>query len=200
MFTGIVEEVGTIDQLSQQGELQRACISATKILQGTQIGDSIAVSGVCLTVVELHPQGFSVELTRETLQCTAARWAVGQQVNLERSLSLGSRLGGHMVTGHVDGQAQVVRVQRVTGAWNVWLEAPTGLAHYIALKGSVALDGVSLTVAGVEGRRFWVTLIPHTLEQTTLHTLVEGDWVNLEVDLLARYIARLMDLRGGSHA
>ena len=200
MFTGIVEEVGTIRESSQRGELQRIVIEATKTLQGTQLGDSIAVSGVCLTVVELQPRGFVVELAQETLRRTAPRWEVGQRVNLERALALGGRLGGHLVTGHVDGQARVLRVQRVMGAWDVWFEAPPTLAHYIAPKGSVALDGVSLTVAGVEENRFWVTLIPHTLEQTTLQALSEGDRVNLEVDLLARYLERLVALRGGSHA
>jgi riboflavin synthase len=200
MFTGIVEEVGTIRESSQRGELQRIVIEATKTLQGTQLGDSIAVSGVCLTVVELQPRGFVVELAQETLRRTAPRWEVGQRVNLERALALGGRLGGHLVTGHVDGQARVLRVQRVMGAWDVWFEAPSTLAHYIAAKGSVALDGVSLTVAGVEENRFWVTLIPHTLEQTTLQALSEGDRVNLEVDLLARYLERLVALRGGSHA
>jgi len=200
MFTGIVEEVGTVCASSRQGELQRVAIEATKVLQGTRVGDSIAVSGVCLTVVELQPGSFWVELARETLRRTAPRWEVGQRVNLERALALGRRLGGHLVTGHVDGQARVLRVQRVMGAWDVWLEAPPTLAHYIAIKGSVALDGVSLTVAGVEENRFWVTLIPHTLEQTTLQTLSEGDQVNLEVDLLARYLERLLGFAGGRHA
>ena len=200
MFTGIVEEVGTVCASSRQGELQRVAIEATKVLQGTRVGDSIAVSGVCLTVVELQPGSFWVELARETLRRTAPRWEVGQRVNLERALALGGRLGGHLVTGHVDGQARVLRVQRVMGAWDVWLEAPPTLAHYIAIKGSVALDGVSLTVAGVEENRFWVTLIPHTLEQTTLQTLSEGDQVNLEVDLLARYLERLLGFAGGRHA
>ena len=200
MFTGIVEEVGTIRESSQRGELQRIVIEATKVLQGTQVGDSVAVSGVCLTVVELLPRGFLVELAQETLRRTASRWEVGQRVNLERALALGGRLGGHLVTGHVDGQAKVVRVHPVMGAWDVWFEAPPALAHYLAYKGSVAIDGVSLTVAGVEENRFWVTLIPHTLEQTTLQTLSEGDQVNLEVDLLARYLERLLSFAGGRHA
>ncbi|WP_082827253.1 riboflavin synthase, partial [Meiothermus taiwanensis] len=131
---------------------------------------------------------------------TARRWAVGQRVNLERALALGDRLGGHLVTGHVDGRARVVKLRREMGAWDVWLEAPQELARYIAPKGSVALDGVSLTVAGVEGHRFWVTLIPHTLEVTTLKELVEGDEVNLEADLLARYLERLVSTRGGRDA
>lgn len=200
MFSGIVEEVGVIREAREMGGLRQLFIGAHRVLGGTGPGDSVAVSGVCLTVVELGSEGFAVELTQETLRRTARRWEVGQRVNLERALALGDRLGGHFVTGHVDGRARVVKLNREMGAWDVWLEVPQELARYIAPKGSVALDGVSLTVAGVEGHRFWVTLIPHTLEVTTLKELAEGDEVNLEVDLLARYLERLMSKTGGCHA
>jgi len=200
MFSGIVEETGVIREAREMGGLRRLFIEAQRALEGTRPGDSVAVSGVCLTVVELGSAGFAVELAQETLRRTARRWEVGQRVNLERALALGDRLGGHLVTGHVDGRARVVRINREMGAWDVWLEVPQELARYIAPKGSVALDGVSLTVAGVEGNRFWVTLIPHTLEVTTLKELAEGDEVNLEVDLLARYLERLMSQTGGCHA
>ncbi|MER3443884.1 MAG: riboflavin synthase [Armatimonadota bacterium] len=200
MFTGIVEEVGVIREAREEGRLRRLFIGASRVLEGTRIGDSIAVSGVCLTVVELSSEGFTVELAQETLRRTAARWAVGQRVNLERSLALGDRLGGHLVTGHVDGRARVVGVNRTMGAWDVWLEVPRELSRYVAPKGSVALDGVSLTVAGVRGDRFWVTLIPHTLEATTLKERAEGDEVNFEADLLARYLERLLAAQGVGHA
>lgn len=200
MFTGIIEEVGVIREARQLGGLHWLFIEAGRVLEGTVAGDSIAVSGVCLTVVELGADGFAVELTKETLHRTAARWAAGQRVNLERSLALGDRLGGHLVTGHVDGRARVVGVNRTMGAWDVWLEVPRELSRYLAPKGSVTLDGVSLTVAGARGNRFWVTLIPHTLEATTLKELAEGDEVNFEADLLARYLERLLDLRGGEDA
>lgn len=192
MFTGLVEETGVILK-RQEGSLLRLRIGAKRVLEGTRLGDSIAVNGVCLTVVDLDEEGFFVELTQETLRRTAGPWRVGQRVNLERALRVGDRLGGHFVTGHVDGVAQVVSIRREIGAWDVWLEAPLPLARYIAPKGSVALDGVSLTVAGVEGCRFFVTLIPHTLEVTTLAEWTEGQGVNLEVDLIARYLERLAE-------
>lgn len=196
MFTGIVEEVGVIREALQEGKLRRLFIEAAQVLEGSRVGDSIAVSGVCLTVVELCEGGFAVELAQETLRRTAPRWEVGQRVNLERSLALGGRLGGHLVTGHVDGLARVVELRREPGAWDVELELSPELARYVAPKGSVALDGVSLTVAGIRGDRFWVTLIPHTLEATTLKERVEGDVVNFEADLLARYLERLIGGEG----
>lgn len=196
MFTGIVEEVGVIREALQEGKLRRLFIEAAQVLEGSRVGDSIAVSGACLTVVELYEGGFVVELAQETLRRTAPRWEVGQRVNLERSLALGSRLGGHLVTGHVDGLARVVEVRREPGAWDVELELSPELARYVAPKGSVALDGVSLTVASVYGHRFWVTLIPYTLEATTLKERVEGDVVNFEADLLARYLERLIGGEG----
>lgn len=199
MFTGLVEETGVI--LSrEEGSFFRLRIGAKRVLEGMRPGDSIAVNGACLTVVDLDEEGFYVEIVQETLRKTAGPWRVGQRVNLERALRVGDRLGGHFVTGHVDGVAQVVSIRRETGAWDVWLEAPPPLARYIAPKGSVALDGVSLTVAGVEGRRFFVTLIPHTLEVTTLADWTEGQGVNLEVDLIARYLERLSEFsREGRH-
>ncbi|WP_027891748.1 riboflavin synthase [Calidithermus chliarophilus] len=200
MFTGIVEEAGVIREAREVGGLWRLFIEAGRVLEGTRTGDSVAVSGVCLTVVELGAGGLAVELAKETLRRTAARWEVGRRVNLERSLALGGRLGGHLVTGHVDGPARVVGVNREAGAWDVALEVPRELARYVAPKGSVALDGVSLTVAGVRDNRFWVTLIPHTLEVTTLKELAEGDEVNFEADLLARYLERLVAVRGGDDA
>jgi riboflavin synthase len=192
MFSGIIEEVGEIVEAQPISKLLRLKVRAQRVLEGTKVGDSIAVSGVCLTVVALGPDCFTVELAQETLRRTAPRWHEGARVNLERALALGDRIGGHWVTGHVDGVARVVRVHREPGAWDVWFAPPRALWPYLAPKGSVALDGVSLTVAGVEEGAFWVTLIPHTLEHTTFEELHEGAEVNLEVDLLARYVAALL--------
>ncbi|AEB12375.1 riboflavin synthase [Marinithermus hydrothermalis] len=192
MFTGIVEEVGTIREATPSNGNLRLWIEAHTVTQDARIGDSIAVNGVCLTVVAREPHGFAVELARETLERTAPRWAAGRRVNLERALALGDRLGGHFVTGHVDGVGRVQARRNVPGAYDLVIQAPPELARYIARKGSIAIDGVSLTVVQVEGATFSVTLIPHTLKATTLGELQEGDAVNLEVDLIARYLERLL--------
>jgi len=194
VFTGLIEEVGEVRAV-QPGRPTRVRIGARAVLEGTRIGDSISVAGACLTVVELGEGGFAVELAEETLRRTAPRWRVGARVNLERALRVGDRLGGHFVTGHVDGVGRVVRFDRRPGATDLYVEVPPGLERYVAEKGSVALDGVSLTVVSVRGRVFSVTLIPHTLKATTLGELRVGDAVNLEVDLLARYLERLLEAR-----
>ncbi len=194
MFTGLVEEVGQVREV-RPGRPTWVRIGARKVLEGTRVGDSISVSGACLTVVELDPDAFAVELAEETLRRTAPRWQVGARVNLERALRVGDRLGGHFVTGHVDGVGRVVRFDRRPGATDLFVELPPGLEKYVAEKGSIAVDGVSLTVVSVRGRVFSVTLIPHTLKATTLGELKVGDPVNLEVDLLARYLERLLEAR-----
>jgi len=194
VFTGLVEEVGQILEV-RPGRPTWVRIGAERVLEGTRVGDSISVSGACLTVVELFPDAFAVELAEETLRRTAPRWRAGVRVNLERALRVGDRLGGHFVTGHVDGVGRVVRFDRRPGATDLYVEVPKGLEKYVAEKGSIAVDGVSLTVVSVRDRVFSVTLIPHTLEVTTLGELKVGDSVNLEVDLLARYLERLMEAR-----
>ena len=195
MFTGIVEEVGTIRRAFDKGGNLRVEVAAERVLEGTKLGDSIAVSGPCLTVVELGPGFFAVDLAKETVQRTAPRWRAGARVNLERALRVGDRLGGHFVSGHVDGVGRVVRFDRRPGASDLYVEVPEGLKKYVAEKGSITIDGVSLTVVSVEDRVFSVTLIPHTFEVTTLGELRVGDAVNLEVDLLARYLGRLLEAR-----
>ncbi|WP_347241837.1 riboflavin synthase [Thermus sp.] len=191
MFTGLVEETGEILKV-EEGPFLRVHIAARKVLEDLKVGDSVAVDGACLTAVGVEEGGFWVELARETLRRTAPTWRVGHRPNLERALKVGDRLGGHFVTGHVDGVARLVEVREAPGAKDFYFLPPEGLAPYIAEKGSVALNGVSLTVAGLMGEAFWVTLIPHTLEVTNLGRLRVGDGVNLEVDLIARYVARLL--------
>ncbi|MGC8876156.1 riboflavin synthase [Thermus sp.] len=191
MFTGLVEETGEILKV-EEGPFLRVHIAARKVLEDLKVGDSVAVDGACLTAVGVEEGGFWVELARETLRRTAPTWRVGHRPNLERALKVGDRLGGHFVTGHVDGVARLVEVREAPGAKDLYFLPPEGLVPYIAEKGSVALNGVSLTVAGLMGEAFWVTLIPHTLEVTNLGRLRVGDGVNLEVDLIARYVARLL--------
>ncbi len=195
MFTGIVEEVGRVARAEPKGGNLRVWIEAEKVLEGTEVGDSIATSGACLTVVELSPRGFAVELARETVKRTAPRWRPGARVNLERAARVGDRLDGHLVTGHVDGVGRVTRFERRPGAHDLYVEAPAELARYIAAKGSITIDGVSLTVVEVRGRVFSVTLIPHTLQVTTLGELKPEGAVNLEIDIIARYVERLLEAR-----
>jgi riboflavin synthase len=202
MFTGLVSDVGTVVAVEDRPGLRRLRIACRYDPAGIAIGASIACSGPCLTAVDIGGKAgdawFEVDAATETLQrTTVGQWRVGTRVNLERSLKIGDELGGHLVTGHVDGTARIVSVAAVTPAessWataRFWLEVPTALARFIAEKGSVSLDGTSLTVNAVEGRRFTVLLIPHTLQVTTWGGMREGDLVNIEVDLMARYAARL---------
>ncbi|MDJ0948725.1 MAG: riboflavin synthase [Alphaproteobacteria bacterium] len=195
MFTGIITDVGRV-RAAQPGDSAgdtRFELETAYETDGIAIGASIACSGACLTVIEKGPNWFAVEASGETLSRTIlGRWQVGSPVNLERSLAMGDELGGHLVAGHVDGVAVCVGRAPDGGSVRFTFEVPEPLAPYIASKGSVAIDGVSLTVNEVEGRRFGVNIIAHTLTCTTFGSLGEGDKVNLEVDLLARYVARLM--------
>jgi riboflavin synthase len=196
MFTGIVTDQGEILSVEREGDL-RARIGMHYDPDRIDIGASIACDGVCLTVVakgrEPKPW-FEVQVSAETLGKTSLdAWAPGHRINLERALKVGDELGGHIVSGHVDGVATVVSVRREGDSTRVRLRAPEQLARFIAPKGSVALDGISLTVNEVEGSEFGVNLIPHTKEVTTWGALREGQPVNLEVDTMARYVARLRD-------
>lgn len=194
MFTGIVATVGRITQLARRGDAMRLAVDAGGLdLSDVALGDSIAVSGPCLTVVEFDTKHFAVDVSNETLACTTlgAR-QVGDAVNLEKALRLTDRLGGHLVSGHIDGIGTVVK-REVQGEYIRWVvRVPAELSHYLACKGSVAIDGVSLTVNGVEGDTFDVLTIPHTLERTTLGRLHAGAAVNIEVDIIARYIERML--------
>ena len=195
MFTGIVQAVGWVVARDAVGGGARIRIDAASMdCADVAIGDSIAVSGCCLTVVEKVPPALGFDVSDETLRCTTG-FDVGRRVNLEKSLRLTDRLGGHLMSGHVDGVGVVAGFAPVdagaSGSWLLAIDAPAALARYIAAKGSVAVEGVSLTSNAIDGTRFTVNLIPHTLVMTTLAQLAVGARVNLEVDLIARYVERL---------
>ena len=198
MFTGIVQAMGRVRALHPKGGDVELVIDADALdLSAAAIGDSIAVSGACLTVTRLEAGAFAADVSRETLdRTTLGALRAGSRVNLEPALRAGQALGGHYVTGHVDGRARVVDIAEDARSWRVSFEVPAALARYIASKGSATVDGVSLTVNEVEGRRFGVNLIPHTREVTTLGELAPGAMVNLEVDIIARYVERLTSAAG----
>ena len=197
MFTGIVEELGTVEAVEQQSDAVRLTVRATTALEGTDLGDSIAVNGVCLTVVDVLPDGaFTADVMGETLnRSSLGGVGVGSQVNLERAATVGSRLGGHLVQGHVDAVGHVVR--REPGEhWDVvTVSMPRELAPYLVDKGSITVDGVSLTVVEAQRDGFTVSLIPETLRRTTLGFREPGDAVNLEADVIGKYVARQLELR-----
>jgi len=196
MFTGIITDIGRIVSAEQRGDL-RLEVACAYDMAGVDLGASIACSGVCLTVVDKGADRFAVDLSAETVSRTAPDlWREGGALNLERSLRLGDELGGHIVTGHVDGIAEVATVERVGDSLVVEIDTPNDLSGYIAAKGSVALDGVSLTVNAVSGTRFAVNLIPHTALRTTFGNIRPGRRLNLEIDILARYIGRMIEMRG----
>ncbi len=197
MFTGIIEATGQIHSLQPRGgDIRLQIVSSTLDFADVALGDSIAVSGVCLTAVEFFDQGFGADVSRETLSRTSlGELTPGAWVNLEKALLPTTRLGGHLVSGHVDGLGRVIDRRR-DGRSERWrFEAPADLARYIAPKGSICINGVSLTVNEVDGAIFGINLVPHTLENTQLHRLKDGDKLNIEVDLLARYVERLLDAR-----
>jgi len=193
MFSGIIANVGLINRAEDRDGGLRLSVAAGALgMDDVQIGDSIAVNGVCLTVVALNGNEFTVDVSRETLNCTVGLERQGGHVNLEKALRLSDRLGGHLVSGHVDGVGEVVAFNDIGESWQLAVRAPQQLAKYIAVKGSITINGVSLTVNQVAGSEFEVNLIPHTLEVTTLDELKAGDKVNLEIDLIARYVERMM--------
>ena len=192
MFTGIIQAVGKIASAESRGQDQRLAIQTGALdMSDIQLGDSIAVNGVCLTVVRFDTKSFDVDVSAETLRCTVG-FDLNSEVNLEKALRLADRLGGHLVSGHVDGVGDVVRFEPVGDCYELEISAPDDIARYVAAKGSITVNGVSLTVNQVAGQRFVLNLIPHTLEMTTLKHLKVGGRVNLEVDLLARYAERLL--------
>ena len=196
MFTGLIELLARVADIEPEPPGVRLVIAADAIADETKIGDSIALNGCCLTVVRIDGESLSFQAGEETLKRTnLGRLQPGSAVNLERSLVIGNRLGGHFVTGHVDGQG-VLAERRDDRDWSTcWFSAPAALLKQIATKGSIAVDGVSLTVVEVERERFSVALIPHTLAATTVGRLAVGDIVNLETDLIAKYVARLIESR-----
>ncbi|OED44528.1 riboflavin synthase subunit alpha [Endozoicomonas sp. (ex Bugula neritina AB1)] len=195
MFTGIIEAVGTIRLMEKkQGDLKLQIQTGKLDLSDVQLGDSIATNGVCLTVVELTGDGYVADVSVETLEhATLGDLTVGSSVNLEKALTATTRLGGHLVSGHVDGVGKVVSIEPSARSTVYWVEAPKGLAKYIAHKGSITVDGVSLTVNAVDGCRFSLNIVPHTQQETSVDTWQVGTQVNLEVDQIARYLERLLD-------
>ena len=193
MFTGIVEEIGTVAALTRDGGSARLHVRCDRVLDGTQLGDSISVSGCCLTVTSLPRDGFTADLMGETLDRTAlGSLQPGATVNLERAMRADSRLGGHIVQGHVDGVAEVVDVEDADDWRIVTFRLAPGLATYLVEKGSITVDGCSLTVVEANATDFTIALIPHTTDVTTLGSKRAGDKVNLEVDLVAKYVERLL--------
>jgi riboflavin synthase len=203
MFTGIITDIGEIVSLEDHGSTKRVGISCCYPLDSIPIGASIANAGVCLTVTTLAARGnkdtlFTVDASSETIDVTTmGNWKVGDKVNLERALRIGDELGGHIVSGHVDGVAEIVSRRDQDGTSHFVFRAPKELSKYIAQKGSVALNGTSLTVNHVEGDDFTVMMIPHTLAVTTWGNAKAGDKVNIEIDTMARYAARLADVAAG---
>ena len=196
MFSGIIADVGTITRAEDRDGGLRLSVSISALdLCDVQAGDSIAVNGVCLTVIAHTADSFIVDVSRETLDCTEGLDAINAPVNLEKALRLADRLGGHLISGHVDGVGEVIEFSDLGESWKLEIRAPQALAKYIAIKGSITINGVSLTINQVSGSEFSVNLIPHTVEMTNLKNLRAGSRVNLEVDLIARYVERMMQTR-----
>lgn len=193
MFTGIIEEVGTVKQIKHGQHSAVLTIRAQTVLEHTKVGDSIAVNGICLTVTQLYPDSFSADVMHETLNRSAlAQLTIGSTVNLERAMPANGRFGGHIVAGHADGIGRIAKIRRDdTAIWYTVLAAPA-ILRYVVEKGSITIDGISLTVAAVDRESFSVSTIPHTVRQTNLHDRREGDPVNLETDMIGKYIEKLL--------
>lgn len=202
MFTGIIEATGSISQLSRKGgDLMVTVHSPTLDFSDVKLGDSIATNGVCLTVTALNGQYFTADVSAETLALTRfGHYQVGQRVNLEKALLATGRLGGHMVSGHVDGVSELLQLEKSARAWQLWFSLPPALAPYLAHKGSVTIDGVSLTVNELGKDKFRLTIVPHTAAETTLVQLQKGALVHIEVDLIARYLERLLTTKAPAAA
>jgi riboflavin synthase len=195
MFTGIIEEVGKVLSVKEEGNNHRLTVASTQSVKELTQGASIAVSGVCLTAVEITSKSFSADLAEETWNRTSfSRIKQGARVNLELPMRVNGRLGGHIVQGHVDGTGVFVALDRIPGADDYWLhiQIPPELARYVIFKGSLSIEGISLTVAKIEGAEVTVAIIPHTVEMTNLASLKAGDPINLEVDMIAKYVEKMM--------
>jgi riboflavin synthase len=195
MFTGIVEEVGKVVKIQQRGENRRIAIEAPSTPKELHTGDSVSVSGVCLTALDIEPTSFSADLAPETWARTSfSRIHEGARVNLELPMKANGRFGGHIVQGHVDGVGRLIELERIADSKNWWLhvEIPSEIEKYTVFKGSISIEGVSLTVAKLEGNRCTIAIIPHTVEMTNLGSLKPGDPVNLEADLIAKYVEKMM--------
>lgn len=195
MFTGLIEEVGRVTGIVEKGGLRRLSVAASQLTRELKIGNSIAVSGVCLTAVEVSPKHFAADLAQETWNRTSfSRMHKDALVNLELPMRADGRLGGHLVQGHVDGTGKFLSLDKIPGAEDYWLhlEIPPELDRYVIFKGSLSIEGISLTVAKIENNRITVAIIPHTWEMTNLRSLKPGDPVNLEVDMIAKYVEKML--------
>ena len=201
MFTGIVEETGIVDGLELNSNSALIKIRAEKVLEGTKNGDSIAVNGVCLTVTDIKGSTFTADVMAETMRRTnLGSLKKGQKVNLERAMAADGRFGGHIVSGHIDGTGVISKIQDEQNARWIHIKAPAGILRLIVQKGSIAIDGISLTVAYLDDESFAVSLIPHTQKETTLATKKTGDTVNLENDIIAKYAERLLGVTGATQS
>ena len=200
MFTGIVEEIGVVKAIAKGTHSIKLSIKAKKVLENTQLGDSIAVNGVCLTVTFLASDYFIADVMPESMRKTnMGLLKIGDKVNLERALTLSSRLGGHIVSGHIDGTAKIIEMKKDDNAIILTIEVPRQLMKYIVEKGSVAVDGISLTVASLTDNTFSIAVIPHTLKETVLYYKKEGDKVNIENDVIGKYVERLLTFKEDSN-
>ena len=199
MFTGIIEETGTLDGIRKGQHSAVLRINAQKVLEGVKTGDSIAVNGVCLTLTGCGKGGLSFHALSETLNRSNLGDSVGRKVNLERALRLGDRLGGHLVSGHIDCRAEVLDIGRVEDDYELRVALPSAVAGQVVMKGSVAVNGVSLTIASLSRSDFTVRIIPHTWAETNLSDLQAGDAVNLETDMLGKFVLRQLELKEESH-
>jgi len=197
MFTGIIEELGSVRSIEERGENARMVISARVVTEGTNHGDSISVNGVCLTALDIEPDSFAADVSRETLQrSTLGSLKPGAPVNLERAVTPATRLGGHIVQGHVDTRGQFVGVENHGESWTLRIAYPKEIARYLIFKGSVAVEGISLTIAGLTDEHFEIAIIPKTWEVTNLSHLKPGDAVNIEVDVIGKYVEKLLAADG----
>ena len=196
MFTGIIEELGTIESLTPHEGGAKIVVSASLVTSDSSEGDSISVNGVCLTAIEITPTSFSADLSQETLdRSTLGRLTPGSRVNLERAVTPSTRLGGHIVQGHVDARGEFISAEENGDFWTVRIGYPAELSRYLVHKGSVAVEGISLTIAALTDQHFDIAIIPKTWELTNLSTLSPGDQVNLEADVIAKYVERMMENR-----
>ena len=197
MFTGIIEELGSVRSIEERGENARLVISAHVVTEGTNHGDSISVNGVCLTALDIEADSFAADVSRETLQrSTLGSLKPGAPVNLERAVTPATRLGGHIVQGHVDARGQFVGVENHGESWTVTIAYPKEIARYLVFKGSVAVEGISLTIAGLTDDHFEIAIIPKTWEVTNFSQLKPGDPVNIEVDIIGKYVEKLLATDG----
>ena len=193
MFTGIIEEIGVVKDLKIISDNAKIYIDCKKVLEDTKIGDSIAINGVCQTVVDIYQTGFSAEVSKETLDVTNfSSLKSGDKVNLERALTLNERIGGHLVSGHVDNVAKFISAQKINDFYNMEFEVAEETAKYIVKKGSITINGISLTVADIQNKKVTIAVIPHTFENTNLSCLIKGQNVNVETDVFAKYIEKFL--------